>query len=111
MLIVASVGAILLGLSEWLPLTLLAVSFIGFGQTVFRTSNATMIQTLSPDALRGRIQSIYHLDNGLTPLAGFIVGLLADQFTPRWAVMGVGLAGLALSVYFLVTFRRVRQLA
>jgi len=110
-LMVSSVGVILLGLSQWLPLTVLAVCIMGFGQTVFRVSNNTMIQTLSPDALRGRIQSIYHLDHGLTPLAGFIIGVLADQFTPRWAVTGVGLASLVLSVYFLTNFRRIRQLA
>jgi hypothetical protein len=84
---------------------------IGFGQTVFRTSNNTLVQTLSPDALRGRIQSIYHLDHGLTPLAGFFIALLADEFTPRWAVTGVGLASLVLSVYFVASFRRIRQLA
>jgi MFS family permease len=111
MLMVSSVGVILLGLSQWLPMTVLAVCLIGFGQTVFRTSNNTLVQTLSPDALRGRIQSIYHLDHGLTPLAGFIIALLADEFTPRWAVTGVGLASLVLSVYFVASFRRIRQLA
>jgi MFS family permease len=109
-LTIASTGAILLGLSHWLPLSLLAVAFIGFGQTTFRTSNGTLVQTLAPDALRGRVQSIYHFDHGFTPLASFIIGLFAEFYTAPGAVTVVGMASLALSLYFLLAFRRIRQL-
>jgi MFS family permease len=109
-LTIASTGAILLGQSHWLPLSLLAVALIGFGQTTFRTSNGTLIQILAPDALRGRVQSIYHFDHGFTPLASFIIGLFAEFYTAPGAVTVVGIASLVLSVYFLLTFRRIRQL-
>ena len=109
-LILASLGAILLGLSHWLPLSLLAVSLIGFALTTFRTSNGTMIQTLAPDELRGRIQSIYHFDHGFTPLASFVIGLFAEFYTPSSAVVVVGTISLAVSLYFLVAFGRIRQL-
>jgi Na+/melibiose symporter-like transporter len=109
-LTIASTGAILLGLSHWLPLSLLAVAFIGFGQTTFRTSNGTLVQTLAPDALRGRVQSIYHFDHGFTPLASFIIGLFAEFYTAPGAVTVVGMVSLALSLYFLLAFRRIRQL-
>jgi MFS family permease len=107
---IASLGAIMLGLSHWLALSLLAVALIGFGQTTFRTSNGTLIQTLAPDALRGRVQSIYHFDHGFTPLASFIIGLFAEFYTAPGAVTVVGIASLALSLYFLLAFRQIRQL-
>jgi hypothetical protein len=106
----ASLGAILLGLSHWLPLSMLAVAIIGFGLTTFRTSNGTLIQTLAPDAMRGRVQSIYHFDHGFTPLASFIIGVFAEIYTAPGAVTAVGAASLALSVWFLIAFHRIRQL-
>ena len=109
-LVLSSIGVILLGLSHWLFLTVVAVVIIGFAGSTFRTSNNTLVQTLVPDALRGRVQSIYHLDHGLTPLASFFIGLFAELFTPTRAVTAVGLASLVLSLYFLLAFRRVRQL-
>ena len=42
---------------------------LGFFQYIFRVGNSTLIQTIVPDALRGRVMSIYMVDNGLTPLA------------------------------------------
>jgi MFS family permease len=107
---IASLGAIMLGLSHWLSLSLLAVALIGFGQTTFRTSNGTLIQTLAPDALRGRVQSIYHFDHGFTPLASFVIGLFAEFYTAPGAVTVVGIASLTLSLYFLLAFRQIRQL-
>jgi MFS family permease len=109
-LVLSSVGVVLLGLSHWLFLSVVAVVVIGFAGSTFRTSNNTLVQTLVPDALRGRVQSIYHLDHGLTPLASFFIGLFAEFFTPTRAVTVVGLASLALSLYFLLAFRRVRRL-
>jgi hypothetical protein len=50
------------------------------------------------------------LDHGLTPLASFFIGLFAEFFTPTKAVTVVGLASLALSLYFILAFRRIRLL-
>ena len=110
MLTVATIGAIMLGLSHWLPLSILAVALIGFSQSTFRTSNGTLIQTLVPDSLRGRVMSVYHFDHGFTPLASFLIGLFADFYSPTGAVTVVGMIGLVLSIYFLLAFHRVRQL-
>ena len=109
-LIVASMGAIILGQSHWLLLSMLAVTLIGVGQTTFRTSNGTLIQALVPDDLRGRVLSIYHFDHGFTPLASFIIGVFAELYTATGAVTVVGALSLGLSIYFLVGFRRVRRL-
>ena len=109
-LTLASIGAITLGQSHWLLLSLVAVALIGFGQTIFRVSNGTLIQTLAPDDLRGRIQSIYHFDHGFVPLASLLIGIFAEFYSAPLAVTVVGMLGFGLSLYFLIAFRRIRQL-
>jgi MFS family permease len=109
-LILGSVATIILGQSHWLPLTMVAVSLLGYGLSTFRTGSGTLIQTLAPDDLRGRIQSIYHLDHGLTPLASFIIGAFAEFYTPTGAVTVVGIVALVVSIYFLVFFPIIRRL-
>ena len=108
--LLASIGTIILGQSHWLLLSILAVALIGFGLSTFRTGNSTLVQTLVPDALRGRVQSIYHFDHGFTPLASFAIGAFAEFHNPGGAVTVVGVVSLALSLYFLAAFRGIRQL-
>ncbi len=76
------------GQSQWLSFFMSAVILTCFGQTTIRTSNGTLIQTLAPDPLRGRVQSIYHFDHGFSPLASFVMGLFAQLTLPpeqsRW---------------------------
>ena len=109
-LVLASIAGIMLGQSQWLALTIVAVSLMGYGMSSFRTCNMTLVQLLAPDDLRGRIQSIYHLDHGLTPLASFIIGAFAEFYSPTLAVTTVGVFALALSIYFLLAFSRIRRL-
>ncbi len=89
---------------------MMAVIVLGFSLSTFRTGNSTLVQSLVPDALRGRVQSIYHLDNGFTPLASFAIGTFAEFYNPGRAITVVGVVSLALSLYFLAAFRRIRQL-
>ncbi len=109
-LVLSSVAGIMLGQSQWLALTIVAVSLMGYGMSSFRTTNMTLVQLLAPDDLRGRIQSIYHLDHGLTPLASFIIGAVAEFYSPTVAVTSVGVLALGLSIYFLMAFSQIRRL-
>ena len=109
-LVLSSIAGIMLGQSHWLPITIAAVSLMGYGMSSFRTANMTLVQLLAPDDLRGRIQSIYHLDHGLTPLASFIIGALAEFYSPTLAVTAVGVLSFGLSIYFLLAFARIRRL-
>ncbi len=109
-LVLASIAGIMLGQSQWLALTIVAVSLMGYGMSSFRTCNMTLVQLLAPDDLRGRIQSIYHLDHGLTPLASFIIGAFAEFYSPTAAVTAVGALALVISIYFLLAFTQIRRL-
>lgn len=62
-----------------LPLSLLAMVGTGWGFMVLFNMENTLIQTLAPDHLRGRIVSIYTLSFfGLMPLGALFTGWLAE---------------------------------
>ncbi len=83
---------------------------MGFCQYTFRVANSTLIQTIVPDALRGRVMSIYMLDHGFTPLATLLISLLVHFWSPSGAFTVAGGAALALSILFALTFHQVRRL-
>lgn len=95
-----SVILLLVGLSSWLPLTLILLGLMGASGIVFTASANTGLQMSTPGELRGRVMSLYFLlFAGTTPIGGFLVGVLAARFgvQPTVALMGVfcivGVAG------------------
>jgi MFS family permease len=64
---------------RWLPLSLLALAGTGWGFMVLFNLANTLIQTLVPDELRGRVVSIYTLGFfGLMPLGALLAGWAAE---------------------------------
>jgi MFS family permease len=64
---------------RWLPLSLLTMVGTGWGFMVLFNMENTLIQTLVPDQLRGRIVSIYTLSFfGLMPLGALLTGWVAE---------------------------------
>ncbi|HOW86516.1 MAG TPA: MFS transporter [Candidatus Aminicenantes bacterium] len=94
--------AALFALVRWTPLSLVLVFGAGLAQVlIFNMSNA-LVQTHSPDSLRGRIMGVYTLVFfGFMPLGALWIGLAAQHLSQRAAVLiGAGLmlaaaAGLA----------------
>jgi len=98
------VAAALFALSRWTPLSL--VLLFGAGAStilIFNLSNA-LVQTHAPNALRGRIMSVYTLIFfGLMPLGALGVGVTAEKIGQAPAVfIGAGVtlgAATALAVF------------
>jgi predicted MFS family arabinose efflux permease len=84
---------------------------VGFTGTIAMAGCNTSLQLMAPDALRGRMMSLYTLlSSGIFPIGAFVVGSLSQTFgvSVAFAVNGtVGLAALAVSVW--LTPRRVRR--
>ena len=54
---------------------------IGFAQIVFQATCNTMLQITTPDALRGRVMSLYAFTfAGVTPFGSIVVGMIAERF-------------------------------
>jgi MFS family permease len=103
-------STIVLGISTWLWVSLSAMFGLGFFRLVFKINNNTLLQSNTPDSLRGRVMSIYHLDHGITPLASMALGLAAEFWKANLVVMVVGLLSLALATYAFLAYGDIRQM-
>ena len=97
--------------STWYPASIAALAGLGFCQYVFRVADSTLIQTIIPDQLRGRIMGIYQLDNGFVPLATLISSWMIYIWNPRDAYTVIAILSICLVVLQLVTFSGARRLA
>ncbi|MCS7206411.1 MAG: MFS transporter [Dehalococcoidia bacterium] len=103
-------GLVLFGFSRWLPLSIALLITVGAGQMTFMASNNTLIQMVVSDHYRGRVMSIYSLDQGLVPLGSLLAGVLATYITAPWAVVSMGGCLLLLGLAAAVALPSVRRL-
>ncbi len=106
----AAIMVILLSQSgmPWIAFLLLAA--VGFFIMTFKVNNNTLVQILAPDALRGRIMSIYQLDHALTPLSYFVLGVGADIFSAPTAMAASGVLGLVVTAALMASVKQIREL-
>ena len=109
-LVLGSIAVLVLAQSHWLALSIAMLIVLGVSQSTFIVSTQTLIQSMVPDTLRGRITSIYMLEFGLGPIAIVLIGLLMDLTTVSGALTIVASISLVLSLLFLFTFKKVREL-
>ena len=109
-LMLGSLAMVVFGQSHWLVLSLAMMMIMGLCQTSFITSNLTLVQTMAPDQLRGRVTSIYMLENGFGPLAILLIGIFIEVAGAGIAFSSVAAACFALAIYFQIVFKQVREL-
>ncbi|HTR86229.1 MAG TPA: MFS transporter [Reyranella sp.] len=96
--------------SYWLFGATLVV--IGVSALTITNSTNSLMQLSTEPAMRGRVMAIrLAIAMGGTPIGAPLVGWIADQFGPRWA-LGVGatagLLGATVMVFYLTKYRRLR---
>jgi MFS family permease len=103
-----SLSVIAFGWSPTLPIGCFFLLLAGWFLLTFLMTANTLIQTLAPDDLRGRVFSVYSLAViGTTPLGALCIGFASHLAGPRNAVM----AGGAISaIYVFGVFLRHREL-
>ncbi len=85
------------GLSRNFVLSLLCLSLVGASDAVSVIIRMTLEQTITPDALRGRVSSINFLFIGFSnELGSFESGAAAALLGPVWAVAGGGIAAIVI---------------
>jgi MFS family permease len=92
----------------WMAFVLLPM--IGLSMMVFRVNNNTLVQILAPDELRGRVMSIYLMDQALMPLGSAMLGACADVFSITDAIVGSGILGLAVMFTVMASVKQMRDL-
>jgi MFS family permease len=95
------VGLIAFSLSRhfWLSTALLVP--VGFAMIVQTAASNTLIQAMVPDALRGRVMSVYSMMfMGMAPFGALLAGLVAGRFGAPTAVAAGGVACIIGAIVF-----------
>jgi MFS family permease len=97
------VGLVLFSLSRTFWLSLLCLVQVGFATMIQMGSSNTLVQSMAPDHLRGRVVSCYTMMfMGMAPLGALLAGFLAkpEYLTAPWTVaLGGTLAVLGAIVF------------
>lgn len=107
--VIFGVGLIILGLSRWTWLSLLAMPVIGFGLLVQAASSNTLIQTFVEDHMRGRVMSFYSMAfMGMMPLGSLLSGLMSRLVGAPVTIMLNGLLCIAAALVFFTQLKTLR---
>ena len=77
---------------------------------VVMTTNMTIVHTITPDALRGRVIGVYQMEIGMMPFGGLIAGALSRVYGVDNAFLIGGIAALALIAVLSAAAPRYRRL-
>ena len=100
------------GLSHSLPLSLALLVVTGFSMIVLMAGCNTLIQSLVPDHLRGRVMAMYAMMlMGMTPLGSLYTGTIAQHLGAPAAVAMNGIACVVVAAVFVHKLPRLRESA
>jgi len=108
-LVASCAAATLFALSSLVPLSLLLMAAMGFFQQTFGVNNNTLVQTMARDELRGRVMSIYSLNDAFKLLATFLLGICAGLFSAPSAVAVSEMLGLAVTAALMLGIKQMRD--
>ena len=102
-----ALGLVVLGGVSGLYATVTVLVYMGGVQTIFFSLNTTLVQSVVPDALQGRVMSIYNLGHGSMALGTLAMGFLVDGVGVQLAIALMGSALLVLAIPAAPVLRRV----
>jgi len=91
-------------------LSLALMVFVGLGQTVRMTLGNTLLQYYVEDEYRGRVMSILMMQFGMTSFGTFSAGLMAEAMGIQWAIGGLAMVLVLVSLLALAFIPRIRKL-
>lgn len=101
---------ILLSQTRLLPLSLLCLMFYGAAQMSYMTTNQSVIQLTAPEEIRGRVQGLYMLNQGLIPFGSLMAGTLASFTSVPFTYLVMGIATVVFATGFIVRSSSLRGL-
>jgi MFS family permease len=92
----------------WIALP--ALYLVGMGAMLTAASTNTVIQSIVPDELRGRVASLYVMSFlGVSPLGALTSGWIAEHWTPPIALGACGIAALVASAAYASQLPKIRR--
>lgn len=89
-LIVFGAALVALGLSRWLPLSLVVLALAGSMTVSYMSVTNALLLSITPQDLHGRVMSLLSLDRGVIPLGAILAGVLSEQFSPQTGLVVMG---------------------
>jgi MFS family permease len=103
------IATMLFSFSNNYHVSLLLLLFIGWGMVTQNASINSLLQTITPDHLRGRIMSLYVLFFvGMMPFGSLQAGFVADQFGAK---ISLRIGAIIVACVALIIFTKNRKLA
>ncbi|QDL07773.1 MFS transporter [Brasilonema octagenarum UFV-E1] len=110
-LAIAGIALIAFSLSRLLPLSLLAMLFVGLGVIFVIAGSNTVLQTILEEEKRGRILSLYTMSFlGIIPFGNLVAGALAHQIGAPYTLIIDGIACIFASIYFAKQLPELRKM-
>jgi MFS family permease len=92
----------------WLSMALLLP--VGFTMMVQMASSNTLLQSMVPDQMRGRVIAVYSMMfMGMAPFGAFFAGAIAHRLGAPWTVAVGGVACIAGAIVFGLDLPRFRR--
>jgi MFS family permease len=93
------------------PMSLIVLVGVGAAMILQNNLNNALMQTLTPDALRGRVMAIYSLVFfGFMPIGALLAGGAAERIGEPNTVIAGAVITLAIALALYIFVPRVRQL-
>lgn len=106
--LISTLALLVVAFSQWFALSLVAMTALGFGMVVTNVGTNTIIQSIVPAHLCGRIVSFFTaIRFGLDALGGLVAGLAALRLGVPWTLTG---EGVLLGVVTIVLLTRRQRL-
>jgi MFS family permease len=100
---------VLFSMSHWFWLSILLVMPAGFGMILQMASSNTLIQTMVPDELRGRVMAVYSMMfMGMAPFGALLSGAIAQHVGAPLTVRLGGIICVAGGAVFALTWPSLR---
>jgi MFS family permease len=107
---VFGVSLIAFACTRWFWLGAASLVPVGFAMMTQMGASNTLIQTMTPDRLRGRVMSVYSMMfMGMAPVGALVAGVAAQRFGAPFTVGTGGLIAIAGSVVFGLRWPELRS--
>lgn len=94
-------GLVALAFTNYIPVTMVLMIFIGLGLMLNTASSNTILQTITNDDMRGRVMSFYAMAiMGTAPFGSLLAGSLANLLGTQYAILIGGVACIAGAMLF-----------
>lgn len=95
--------------TSW-PLSLGMMVLVGISRTGGNTTGNALLQVYTDPEYLGRVMSIMMLNFGLSGLGTFFAGILAEVVSAPWAIGGLAMALIGISIFSIFYMKSLRDL-